>query len=78
LYRRASALAFNASVLIELAEVGYHLLNDATTDANTANKAPIAVNLSVLLANHMAQIHAPTRENTQGLHYRPKSAQLAT
>src|SRR5204863_8809902 len=47
-------------LLIELAKMGHCLLNDATTHTNTANKTPIAVNLPVLLANRMAQIHVPS------------------
>jgi hypothetical protein len=45
---------------VELTEMGHRLLNDATTDTNAAHKAPIAVNLPVLFANRMAQIHAPS------------------
>ena len=80
---RASARACNATVLIELAKMRHRLLNDAPADAHAAHQAPIAVNLPVLLANRMAQVHAPSepdraaKENTQGRHYTPKSGSRA-
>ena len=73
----------NASVLIELAKMRHRLLNDTPPDAHAAHQPPIAVNLPVLLANRVAQIHAPSephpaaKENTQGRHYTPKSAPRA-
>src|SRR5215471_12301735 len=41
-----------------------HLLNHPPTHANAAHQAPIAMNLPVLLANRVAQIHAPSEANT--------------
>ena len=63
------------TMFVELTEVSHRLLNDAPPDAHAAHKAPRAVNLSVLLANRMAQIHAPSqsppkqKRNNQGRHY---------
>src|SRR5713101_6571934 len=56
--RKRSCL--NASVLIELAKMRHRLLDDAPPDAHAAHQAPIAVNLPVLLANRVAQVHAPS------------------
>ena len=47
--------------LIELAEMSYSLLNDATTDTNAAHEAPIAVKLPVLPYRRVAQVHAPNQ-----------------
>ncbi len=55
----------DATVLIELAEMRHRLLNDATTNTNAAHQAPIAMNLAVLLANRVAQIHAPSKPPSQ-------------
>jgi len=51
----------NPSVLIELAELRYRLLNDPPTDTNAAHQAPIAVKLPVLPYRRVAQIHAPNQ-----------------
>src|SRR6516162_1286994 len=42
-------------------QVRHRLLDDAPSHTNAANQAPITVNLSVLLANRVAQIHAPPK-----------------
>src|SRR4029078_12494895 len=55
----------NASVLIELTQMRYRLLDDAPPDPHTAYQAPIAMNLSVLLANRVAQVHAPSEPRPQ-------------
>src|ERR1700690_196991 len=39
----------------------HRLLHNTTADTNAAHQAPIAVNLPVLLANRMAQVHAPSK-----------------
>jgi hypothetical protein len=52
---------FNAAMFVKLSEMRHRLLNDAPANAHAANKAPIAMNLPVLLANRMAQIHAPNQ-----------------
>jgi hypothetical protein len=57
--RKCSRL--NASVLIELAKMRHRLLDDAPPDAHATHQAPIAVNLTVLLANRVAQVHAPSQ-----------------
>jgi hypothetical protein len=51
---------FNATVLVELAKMRHRLLDDAPPDAHAAHQTPVAVNLPVLLANRVAQIHAPS------------------
>ena len=51
----------NTTALIELTEPRHRLLNDAPPDTNTANQAPVTVNLAVLPANRVAQIHAPSQ-----------------
>ena len=48
------------SVLIELAKVRHRLLDHPPSNAHAAHQAPIAMNLAVLLANRMAQVHAPS------------------
>src|SRR6266851_2813777 len=55
----------NASVPIELAKMRHRLLDDAPPDAHTAHQTPIAVNLPVLLANRVAQVHAPSEPPPQ-------------
>src|SRR5262249_58496318 len=55
----------NASVLIELTQMRHRLLDDASPDAHAAYQAPIAMNLSVLLANRVAQVHAPSEPRPQ-------------
>ena len=55
----------NAPVLIELAEMRHRLLDDAPPDTHAAHQPPIAVNLPVLLANRVAQVHAPSEPHRQ-------------
>src|SRR5215468_492998 len=62
-----------APLLIELAKLRYRLLNDATPNTNATNKTPITVGLSVLLANRMAQIHAPSEQIVRSRKY-PRSS----
>src|SRR5216684_5737503 len=69
--RKRSCL--NASVLIELAKMRHRLLDDASPDAHAAHQAPIAVNLPVLLANRVAQVHAPS-EPLRGERKYPRSS----
>src|SRR5579862_1714615 len=61
------------SVLIELAELRYRLLDDTPTDAHAAHKPPVAMNLPVLLANRIAQVHAPSEPIGRQRKY-PRSA----
>jgi hypothetical protein len=68
----------HATLLIEFAELRHRLLNDPTTNTHAAHQAPVAVNLPVLLANRVAQVHAPSKpppqqKNTRARHYTPKS-----
>ena len=63
----------NATVLIKLAEMRYSLLNDTASDTNAAHQPPIAVNLPVLFANRMAQVHAPSEPTASKRKY-PRSA----
>ena len=42
-------------------ELRYRLLNDAPTNPDAAHQAPISVDLPVLLAGRVAQVHAPNR-----------------
>ena len=65
LFRRADQPAgqrprLNAAVLVEFAEMRYRLLDDTTPETNATYQAPIAVSLSILLANRVAQVHAPS------------------
>ncbi len=50
---------FNAAALVQFSQMGDRLLNNPTANPHAANQAPIAVNLPVLPANRVAQIHAP-------------------
>src|SRR6267154_5635145 len=43
----------------------HRLLDDTTPDTNAAHQTPIAVNLPVLLANRVAQVHAPSEPPPQ-------------
>jgi hypothetical protein len=58
---------FNTTAFIEFAEMRHRLLNDATTDPHAAHQTPIAMNLSVLLASRVAQIHAANQNLTRRL-----------
>ena len=52
------------SVLVELAKMCDRLLDHPPADPNAAHQRPIAMNLPVLLANRMAQVHAPFEPTT--------------
>jgi hypothetical protein len=52
---------FDATTLVEFAELRHGLLNDATTNPDAAHQTPIAMNLAILLASRVAQIHAPNQ-----------------
>jgi hypothetical protein len=52
--------SFNAAALVKLAKLRHRLLNDAPPDAHAPHQPPVAVDLPVLLANRVAQIHAPS------------------
>jgi len=64
---------YQAPLLIELAKLRYRLLNDSTPNTNATNKTPVTVGLSVLLANRMAQIHAPSEQIVRSRKY-PRSS----
>ena len=72
--------SLNASMLIELAKLRYRLLNDAPPDAHAPHQPPVAVDLPVLPDRRVAQDMRPIESdsslpgNTQGWHYKPKSA----
>jgi len=72
------------ALLVELAKVRHRLLDHPLADTHAAHQAPGAVRLAVLLANRMAQVHAPAQsssseeENTLGRHYTPKSPPRTT
>jgi hypothetical protein len=74
--KRAS---LNASLSIELARLGYRLLNDAPSDAHAPHQPPVAVDLPVLpyrrVRRYMRPIESDSSlpENTEGWHYTPKS-----
>ena len=74
----------NPSVFIKLAKVRDRPLDHPPSNVNAAHQAPITMNLPILLANRMAQVHAPSepitgrKKNAQGRHYTLKSASLAT
>jgi hypothetical protein len=51
---------FDPPMLVKLAEMRHRLLNHTPADAHAAHQAPITVDLAVLLANHVAQVHAPS------------------
>src|SRR5439155_24194270 len=50
---------------IDLAKMRHRLLDDAPPNPHAAHQAPIAVNLSILLANRVAQVHAPSEPPPQ-------------
>jgi hypothetical protein len=54
----------DSSALIELAKMRDRLLDHPPADPNAAHQAPIAMKLAVLLANRMAQVHAPFEPTT--------------
>ncbi len=70
--RRASARASNAPVLIKLAKLRHRLLNDAPPDAHAPHQTPIAVDLAVLPASRVAQVHAPIRNHSSAAKEIPK------
>src|SRR5262245_59471875 len=47
------------SMLVEFTKVRHRLLDHPLADPHAAHQAPVAVDLAVLLANRMAQVHAP-------------------
>ena len=47
------------SALVELAKLRNRLLDHPSSDTNAAHQGPIEMNLPVLLANRVAQVHAP-------------------
>ena len=49
---------FDAAPLVKLTQMRHRLLNDPPSNSNAANQAPIAVDLPVLPARRVAQIHA--------------------
>ena len=55
----------NPAMLVQFAKIRHRLLDDTTPDTNAAYQAPIAVSLSVLLANRVAQVHAPSEPPRQ-------------
>jgi len=62
------------AVLIELAELRHRLLNDATTDAHAAHQPPVTMDLAVLLARRVAQVHAAYQSRRQRKRKHPRSA----
>jgi hypothetical protein len=62
------------ATLIELAKVSDSLLNNPPTHANAAHKAPVTVDLPVLLANRVAQIHATNKIRLAASRKHPRSA----
>jgi hypothetical protein len=50
----------HSTLFIQFTELRHRLLHQPLTDPNASHKAPIGVNLHVLLANRVAQIHAPS------------------
>src|SRR5208337_3227869 len=59
------------SALVEFAKLRDRLLDHPPPNTNAAHQGPIAMNLAVLLANRMAQVHAPS-EPTAALQKIPK------
>ena len=77
-FRRADQPArqrarLNPPVLIELAKLRHRLLNHPPPDTNAAHQTPVAMNLAVLLANRVAQVHAPSEPTSAPRKY-PRSA----
>ncbi len=52
---------FNPSALVKFPELRHRLLDNPPADAYAAHQTPITADLPVLLANRMAQIHAPSK-----------------
>jgi hypothetical protein len=50
----------NPAVLVEFAKMRHRLLDDTPPDTNAGYQAPIAVSLSILFANRVAKVHAPS------------------
>ncbi len=48
------------SALVELAKLRDRLLDHPPSNPNAVHQVPIAMNLPVLLANRVAQVHAPS------------------
>jgi len=51
----------NAPLLVKLAEMRNRLLYDAPPNPDAAHQTPITVDLPVLLAGRVAQVHTPNR-----------------
>ena len=60
-----------AALLIQFAKMGNRLLNDTSADANAAHQAPIAMDLAVLPACRMTQIHAANHNRLAASEERP-------
>src|SRR5262245_60423492 len=64
-----------STLRVELTQMRHRLPNNAPADAHAAHQTPITVDLAGLLANRVAQLHAPSqsppkrKRNTQGRHY---------
>jgi hypothetical protein len=71
---------FEAALLIELTQMRHRLLDHPSTHPDAAHQRPVAMDLAVLLASRMAQVHAPSESNSSakgnglGRHYMPNSA----
>ena len=62
------------AVLVELAQLRYRLLNHPPPDAHAAHQAPVPVNLAVLLARSVAQVHATDQNPADRKRKAPRSA----
>ena len=49
---------FDAAALVKLAKVRHRLLDDPPPHPDAAHQTPITVDLHILLASRVAQIHA--------------------
>src|SRR5271165_1390342 len=52
------------ALLIDLAEMRHRLLDHAPTHPDAAHQRPVAMDLAVLLACRVAQVHAPSESNS--------------
>src|SRR5258708_29048224 len=55
---------FKAAMLIEFTELRYSLLNDSSTHPHAAHQRPVPMNLAILLAGRVAQVHGVLSEPT--------------
>src|SRR5262249_15623980 len=62
-----------AAALVEFAKMRNRLLNNPPPHPNTAHQTPITVDLPILLACRVAQIHAPNRIRVAALEKYPWS-----